>query len=184
MFLDLSHVAFLSLHSIRKFVFAPLKGNFINSFCRHRSASIGRIANAVATANGSACASAETSTNGLNALARRAAAASSAAAAAARGAGDSLLPLRNQVIEKKLPELRLVGPEFRVRAALFDHTVRGILSLPHTSSALDSATQGHVSVWDSSALGIQQRMEATWANTVRKGCQRNCLIAELPRATF
>ncbi len=35
--------------------------------------------------------------------------------------------------------------DFSVRAALFDHTVRGALSPPHASRALGSATQGRLS---------------------------------------
>ncbi len=45
-----------------------------------------------------------------------------------------------------------VVDDFRVRAAFFDHTVQDALSPPHTSTALESATQGHALDRDLSLL--------------------------------
>ncbi len=41
---------------------------------------------------------------------------------------------------------------FRVRAAIFDRTLWGVLSPPHTTRALGSATQGHARGRDSRAV--------------------------------
>jgi hypothetical protein len=57
--------------------------------------------------------------------------------------------------------------DFRVYAAIFDHTTCGAHFPPHTSMALGFATQhcNHADVRDSnSKQGKTQDMEATWAN--------------------
>ena len=70
--------------------------------------------------------------------------------------------------------------DFRVRAAIFDHTVRGALSPPHTSRAPGFATQDHARARDSNAAqGNTQDMEATLANLLRKECQ-GCSEARRP----
>ncbi len=52
--------------------------------------------------------------------------------------------------------------DFRERAAIFDHTVRGALSPPHTSRAPGFATKDQASARDSNAAqGNTQDMEAT-----------------------
>jgi hypothetical protein len=62
--------------------------------------------------------------------------------------------------------------DFRERAAMFDHTVRGALSRPHNSRAPGSATLDHARVRDSNAAqGNTQDMEATSVNLSRKECQ-------------
>ncbi len=68
----------------------------------------------------------------------------------------------------------LVAPDFRERAAIFDHTVQGAFSPPHTSRAPGFATQDHAQARDSNAVqGNTQAMEATFANLLRKEC-RGC----------
>ena len=55
--------------------------------------------------------------------------------------------------------------DFRERAAIFDNTVRGVLSPPHTSRAPGFATKDQASARDSNAAqGNTQDMEATSAN--------------------
>jgi hypothetical protein len=71
-------------------------------------------------------------------------------------------------------------PDFRERAAIFDHTVRGALSPPNTSRAPGFATQDHAQARDSNAAqGNTQDMEATSANQFRKECQ-GCSEARMP----
>jgi hypothetical protein len=68
--------------------------------------------------------------------------------------------------------------EFCEHAAIFDHTVRGALSPPHTSRALGFVTQDHAQARDSSAAQSNTRdMKATSANLLRKECQ-SCSEAE------
>ena len=55
--------------------------------------------------------------------------------------------------------------DFRERAAILDHTVRGTLSTLHNSTAPGFATQDHARARDSNAVqGNTQYMEATSAN--------------------
>jgi hypothetical protein len=62
--------------------------------------------------------------------------------------------------------------DVRERAAIFDHTVRGALSPPHTSRAPGFATKDQASARDSNAAQRNtQDMEATLANLLRKECQ-------------
>ncbi len=70
----------------------------------------------------------------------------------------------------------MVSPcDFRERAAIFDHTVRGALSPPHTSRAPGFATQDHAQARVSNAAqGNTQDMEATSANLLGKECQGCC----------
>jgi hypothetical protein len=73
-----------------------------------------------------------------------------------------------------------VDSDFRERAAIFDHTVRGALSPPHTSRAPGFAAQDHARARDSNAAqGNTQDMEATLANLLRKECQ-GCSEARRP----
>ncbi len=52
--------------------------------------------------------------------------------------------------------------DFRERTAMFDHTVWGALSPPHTSRALGFTTQDHALARESNAAqGNTQDMEAT-----------------------
>ncbi len=54
---------------------------------------------------------------------------------------------------------------------MFDHTVRGALSPPHTARAPGFATQDHARARVSNAAqGDTQDMEATLANLLRKEC--------------
>jgi hypothetical protein len=70
--------------------------------------------------------------------------------------------------------------DFRERAAIFDHTVRGALSPPHTSRALGFATQDYARARVSNAAqGNSQDMEATLANLLGKECQ-GCSEARRP----
>ena len=62
--------------------------------------------------------------------------------------------------------------DFRERAAIFDRTVRGVLSPPHTSRAPEFATQDHARARVSNAAqGDTQDMEATLANLLRRECE-------------
>ncbi len=62
--------------------------------------------------------------------------------------------------------------DFRERAAILDHTVRGVLSPPYTSRALGFATQDHAQARDSNAAqGNTQDMKATLAILLRKECK-------------
>ncbi len=66
----------------------------------------------------------------------------------------------------------LSAVDFRERAAIFDHTVRGAVSPPHNSKALGFATQDHARARDSNAAqGNTQDIEATSANLLRNECQ-------------
>jgi hypothetical protein len=65
--------------------------------------------------------------------------------------------------------------DFRERAAMFDHTVRGALSPLHTSRAPGFATQDHAQARElNAAQSLTQEMEATLANLVRKEWQVCC----------
>ncbi len=69
--------------------------------------------------------------------------------------------------------------DFRERAAIFDHTVRGDRS--HTSRASGFSTQDRAQARDSNAArGNFQDMEATLANLLRKEYQ-GCSEARRPR---
>ncbi len=65
-------------------------------------------------------------------------------------------------------------------AAIFNHTLRGALSPPHTSRAPGFATQDRDQARDSNAAqGNTQDVEATSANLLRKECQ-GCSEARRP----
>ncbi len=74
----------------------------------------------------------------------------------------------------------IADSDFRERAAIFDHNLRGALSPPHTSRAPGFATQDQASARDSNAAqGNTQDMEATLANPLRKEWQ-GCSEARRP----
>ncbi len=75
---------------------------------------------------------------------------------------------------------RLSFTEFRDRVAMFDHTVRGALSPPHTERAPGFATQDHAQARDlNAAQGNTQVTEATSANLLSKEC-KGCSEAGRP----
>ncbi len=73
----------------------------------------------------------------------------------------------------RLEEHTLSLQDFRERAAIFYHAVRGALSPPHTSRAPGLATQDHAQVRDSNAAegNNTQDMAVTSANLFKKECQ-------------
>ncbi len=77
-----------------------------------------------------------------------------------------------------------VSQNSRVRAAWFDRTVRGAHSLPHTSRAIDSATQGGARDRDwRAAPGKPRGIVATWTSLGRKQEKQRGLKAKPPRTT-
>jgi hypothetical protein len=70
--------------------------------------------------------------------------------------------------------------DFRERAAILDHTIRGALSPPNTSRVPGSATQCHAQARDSNAAqGNTQDRKATLAYLLRKECH-GCSEARRP----
>ncbi len=95
--------------------------------------------------------------------------------------------------DDKSPCVTACQIDFRERGAIFDHTVRGALSPPHTSRAPGFGTKDQASARDSNAAQGNTSliafakvasmswvyMEATLANLLRKECQ-GCSKARRP----
>ncbi len=63
----------------------------------------------------------------------------------------------------RLAAFKTARGDFRQRAAIFDHTVRGVLSPPHTSRVPRFATQDHAQARDSNAaLGYTRTWRPLW----------------------
>ncbi len=70
-----------------------------------------------------------------------------------------------------MEEVGCESKNFRERAVIFDHTVRGAFSPPQASKAPGFATQDHAQARDlNAAQGNTQDMEANLKNLLRKEC--------------
>ncbi len=74
--------------------------------------------------------------------------------------------------------------DFLERAALFDHTVRVALSPPHTSRALESATQGHA--MPKTEIRNLRQATFTFGKPIQEGVPglQQGPKAKLPRPTY
>ncbi len=64
---------------------------------------------------------------------------------------------------------QFASSDFRERAAMFDHTVRGALSPPHPTSVSGFATQDHAQVRDSNAAEGNTRHGGHFGKPIKEG---------------